>query len=248
MIDHKIKLLYATGDSYGFGQGLKAHDPTPGNFYKFNEGLRHTVYTGIIADKWEIPNYINTSRGGCSNDRLLRKIMYDLPHQLEKYKPEEIFVNISYTHTARTEFYSSEAKRHYPLISNWDPKNPYWKSHNELWKVYVAYFDDVKEHVDRHFMNVINMQKFLESIGVRYIINRSMTEHAEFYEEVARDKYRDGLKSLVNTRTFPDDLKPWSQYITHQGLKFTACRHPDEEGHQAIAEYLMNYLIEKKFV
>jgi hypothetical protein len=245
--NHNIKILYVTGDSYGFGQGLKAHNLK--NFYGFNEELRRTVYSGIIADTWKIPNYMNTSRPGCSNNRLLRKIMYDIPKLLQTYKAEEIFINISYTHTARVEFFSVETQRHYPLIPNFYPNSPHFPSHNELWKTYVTHFDHVKEHVDRHFMNIVSMQKFLDSLGVRYLITRSMTEHHTFHTEVVRGlEERKGLMDQINPRTFPEDLEPCSQFIHNNKLKFTPCLHPDEEGHQRWAEHLMKYMTEKGFV
>jgi len=245
-IDHKIRYLYVTGDSYAFGQGLIGHDLN--DFYNFNNVLRKTCYSGIIADTWKIPAYWNTAKPGCSNDRLLRKIMFDVPKILNFVKPSELFVNISYTHSARTEFYSTELEEYYPLIPNYNPKSQHFKSHNELWKTYVTYFDDVKEHVDRHFINLVSMQKFLDSLGVRYLITKSMTEHHTFYTELKNGTGREHLAKQVNKRTFPDDLDPCSLFIQKNNLKFTPCLHPDEEGHRRWAEHLMNYMIENKFV
>lgn len=242
--DHKIKYLYVTGDSFSFGHGLPGHDIN--RFYDFNETLRHTCYSGIIADKWNIPQYENTSMPGCSNDRLVRKIMDDIPRILKSTPAENIFVNISFTHSARTEFYSIEAKKYIPVITNFDPKGCGFKSHELLWNLYVTHFDSLTEHVDRWLRNLMTIQQFLKSLGIRYVITKSMGEHFEFWNEL--QKRANGLKELIDGKTYNYDMLPFNVWLQSKGIPMTPCHHPTELGHEAWAEYLMQYLIDKQFI
>lgn len=238
--------MYVTGDSFSFGQGLMGHNLQ--DFYNFTEALRRTSYSGILADKLQIQEYKNTSMPGCSNDRLLRKVLIDVPEILTKVRPDELFINVSLTHAARTEFYSTEAKRYIPMIPNFNPGRNRWKSQLDMWKIYVGYFDDVKEHVDRWLINLISMQKFLDSLGVKYLITRSMPEHHTFHTELEKEIYRHPLRNLINKKTFPDELEPFNQFIFRNNLKFTKCLHADEEGHRRWAEHLLKYIMENNIL
>jgi hypothetical protein len=245
MNKHNIKHLYVTGDSFSFGQGLKGHDVN--DFYKFTPELRKTSYSGIIADTWGIP-LTNTSLPGGSNDRVLRLLMIDIPKLLKTVSPDQLLVNISYTHASRTEFYSTESKTYTPVITNFEPRSVHFKSHNEIWKTYVTYFDDVREHVDRHLRNLISMQQFLASLGVKYLISRSMQEFQTFHNELARDVNRKPLIDLIDKKTFPEDLPPFNMYVRDNNLNITPCHHTDEGGHRAWAEHLMKYMTEKEII
>jgi len=244
MHKHNIAHLYATGDSFVFGQGLKGHNIS--EFYNFTPELRKNCYTGIIADIWKIPHYTNTALPGGSNDRIIRKIMFDIPELLHGVPAKEVFVHVGLTHPSRTEFFTTKYKHYIPHISQFQPDIINYGNVRSLWELYVAYFDDVNENVDRYTMQIVNLQTFLKSLGVRYMIARVMSEDHTFNTTVNASK--PGLRSLIDTHRFPQDILPFNQYVQSRGCKLTQCLHADEEGHRVWAEFLMNYMEANRLV
>lgn len=240
--EHQITHVYATGDSFGFGQGLKGHDVN--DFYKFTPELRKTVFSALIADKLGA-DYTNTAMPGCSNDRLIRKIMTDIPVLLETVPAENIFVIVNITHAARREFYCNETKSYLPYINN-APPNDIVRSYRDMWKTYTLHFDNVIENVDRYLMQIVSMQLFLKSLGVKYILTRSMYETSSFQKVYAQKT--SGLATLINHTTFPTDLRPFNDWVQVNGYKITPCKHADEAGHAGWADHLLDYLIDKNFL
>ena len=206
---NKIKHLYVTGDSFVFGHGLKGHDYS--NFYNFTPELRHTCYTGIIADTWGVNGYTNTALPGGSNDRMYRMVMQDIPELLRDIHPSELFVHIGLSDPSRTEFYSTVGKYYTPFLSNNRPLKGSYDHVYSFWEIYTAYFDDVVEHVDRYTMQVVNLQNFLKSLGIPYLITNAVTPCKEFTDVFNAGPQ--GLKSIIDKTRYLYDGISFTQFV-----------------------------------
>lgn len=235
---NKIKHVYVTGDSFSFGQELGGSDVPVEDFYVFTPYMRKASYTGIIADAWGSEGYTNTSYNGGSNDRIHRMIINDIPKLLTEYKPEEIFVFISLTHASRREFYQDYSNEYSPFLSNHEPFKDNIPNHT-LWKIYATYFDSVYEHAQRYMLQVLSIQAFLKSLGVGYLMTRSMHEGAKF--DQAFDNLPQYQHKLIDRIAFPK-MQAFNEYAGHKKVPFGKYRHPLEEGHVAWAQHLTAYM------
>ena len=238
MSKHNIEFLYVTGDSFAFGQGLPGHSSEMSKFYIFTSEMRDTVYSGVLANKWQIPNYINTALPGGSNDRMARMIYNDIPKLLETVKPESILVHVGITHAARTEFYSVERQSYIPFISNFKPKNGITHL-TDFWQLYVSSFDDEAEHVDRYLRTIVSMQLFLERLGVKYFFTRAMPDSHGF--DNMMQLHNPALYKMINKKLFPDIDSMYS-WCTNKNFEKTECHHYGADAHAAWADHLIDYM------
>jgi hypothetical protein len=233
-----IKAIYVTGDSFSFGQELGGSDISVEDFYIFTPYMRQYSYTGIIANNWKTEFYQNTSKPGGSNDRIHRKIMFDIPQLLQKYKSNEIFVFISITHAARREFFDSRMKKYSPYINNHEPPKENILNHS-LWKCYTSGFDDSFENCQRYVMQVLSIQSFLNNLGVEFLITNSMNESEDFREQFNRLPAE--MINLIDRKHYPS-IMPFNAYAGTLKLPFGKHKHPLEDGHSAWARYLTEYM------
>jgi hypothetical protein len=234
----KIKHVYVTGDSFSFGQELGGSDVPVEDFYVFTPYMRQTSYTGIISDAWGVDGYTNTSYNGGSNDRIHRMIINDIPRLLTEYKPEEIFIFISLTHASRREFYQDYANEYSPFLSNHEPPKGNVPNHT-LWKIYATYFDSAHEHARRYMLQVLSMQAFLKTLGVGYLMTRSMHDGAKF--DQAFDNLPQCQHNLIDRITFPK-MQAFNGFATLKRVPFGKYQHPLEDGHAAWANHLLEYM------
>jgi hypothetical protein len=244
MDNHGIERVYAIGDSFSFGQGLKGCVPGPSGYYLFNDELRKTVYSGIMADKLGVKNYINMAMPGASNDRTIRKIFNDISAMIAKgIDPKTLFLIIGITHAARKEVFIPKTKLYQQLINNWKPDGS--KELNTYWETWVSYFDHEIEHVDRYLETIISMQLFLERLNIRYIMTNSMGESPEFVELMKN--YKRPLNSLINKKRYPD-IQSFHSFAWEKGFEPTPCHHVNEEAHEAWANHLLEYIDREKLL
>jgi len=238
-----IKAIYVTGDSFSFGQELGGSDVEPKDFYTCTDYMRDNSYTGIIAKTWGIENVINKSLPGGSNDRAFRMITTDLPTYFGDYKPEEIYVFISLTHSTRREFYDNEHKHWEALISNFEPDPKFsYKSQREFWKLYTAYYNSAYESTTRFLSQVLGMQQFLKSLGISYMMSDSMHHDEDFWNEYK--KIHTNVLYMIDTDRYYRN-EPFNSYVGRKKLPIGKFLHPLEEGHKAWAEHLMGVIYER---
>ncbi len=200
--------------------------------------MKENSYTGLIAKKWKVEGYTNTSYPGGSNDRIHRMIMTDLPKLFEQYSPDEVFIFISMSHASRREFYDRKLERYSPFICNHEPPKEN-KAVHILWENYILNFDDPKECADRYISQVLSIQSFLKNLGCDYLITRSMNDDWQFVNHYQALPAQ--VKVLIDKKHFPD-ITPFNNYAGTLKLPFGPEKHPLEEGHLAWAKYLMEYM------
>jgi hypothetical protein len=119
---NKITHMYAIGDSFAYGQGLKGYVQHSNGAAPFTDELRNTVFSGIMANKLGIEDYTNAAMAGSSNNRTHRKLITDISVMMSnQINPENIFAMINITHSARTEVYETSSNSYRQLITNYFP-------------------------------------------------------------------------------------------------------------------------------
>jgi len=239
MIMSNITHLYAVGDSFVFGQGLPGCQIIETGLTPFNDQLKNTVYSGLIAKRLGIENYINAAMPGSSNNRSVRRVLMDISNLIDEgVDPSNIFVMIGITHSARIEVFSPKANSYVQLINN----SPPFKTNKELysyWETYVTYFDSIVENVDRYIVHVLTMQQFLEKNKIKYLMTDSMTESVAFYDYLKNR--RKTLYSHINKKHYPEGMS-FSRWAFDKGFPPTECFHVNAEGHAAWADHLLEYI------
>lgn len=233
-----IKFIYVIGDSFSFGQELGGSDVPKGQFYVFTDYMRKYSYTGLLADKWGVTNYVNDSLPGGSNDRIVRHVMTELPKHFSLYNPNEIFVFISLTHAARREFFYNDYKKYIPFIVAHEPRKDSMPIYT-LWENYVLNFDNPTEQADRYMSQILSMQSFFKSFGINYIFTRSMNDDHNF--TAAFNNIDSSVSMLLDRKHFPR-IDPFNVFVSTRNASFGKYHHPLEDGHRIWAEYVGKYI------
>lgn len=233
----QIKVLYANGDSFGFGQELDG-PRTPSNFYHFSDYQRQHCYSGVIANRLGVDDYINESLPGGSNQRIYRTTLNTVTNLLEKYRPDEIFVLVSLTHNHRREFYRNEYKKYHPHMATHKPSGDGYLT--EFWKIMVTNFHHPIGDHDLDQQMILGLQNFLRINRVPYLFTWSM-HHGAIYEEEEKFVTPMILKQRYARRFLQ---KPSFAYYVFQELKTQKAPegHPLTDGHLAWADYIENYI------
>ncbi len=232
-----LKLLYVSGDSFSFGQELSG-PRTVENFYEFDEYQRKHCYSGLIADKLQIPNYINTSLPGGSNQRVYRTILNDIPKELEIYRPEDIFVMISLTHPNRREFHMNMFNKWIPHMNNFGPKK-HFNGLYDFWEIVTKETSNNTESYTFDFMLILAMQNFLKQNKIPYLITSSLA-HKDDIPIYKRMFPKETFDQLYLHRALLE--KSFHTFTAEGNFKRGPCIHPLEEGHAAWSEFLLDHI------
>lgn len=242
---HNITHMYAIGDSFAFGQGLKGYVPNKDGYYSFNDELKATVFSGIISNRLGIGTYANAAMPGSSNNRTQRRMITDLAIMMSGgVNPENIFAMINITHSARTEIFIEDKNIYKQLITNHAPPKDD-KPLYTYWETYSTYYDSVIENADRYLMQILSMQMFLEKHKIKYLMVDSMAEDERFITFMKNN--RRILSSHINRRTYPV-MKAFHNWVCDQGFQPTPCHHANEDAHVAWAEHLLKYIEQEKLL
>ncbi len=228
-----IKLFYITGDSFAFGQELGTE---PNNLYEFTSHKRKHCYSGIISDSLQITDYQNAGCPGGSNERAYRYLVSDVTKHLTVYRPDEIFVNISLTHAARREFCKSAEGLYYIHLNSWEPRGNGYD--NDLWKILSTKYDYDHGHYTFDNMMILGMQNFLRINKIPYLFTSSM---AHEFELKIKEKYVSQFSDQIYKHRFLE-TPSFNSFTRALNFPYGPGAHPLEEGHQAWAEYLLEYI------
>lgn len=242
---NKITHMYAVGDSFAYGQGLKGYVQHSDGAAPFTEELRNTVFSGVMANKLGIENYTNAAMPGSSNNRTQRRVITDLSIMMAQgVNPENIFAMINITHSARIEAFDDKKNVYRQLITNYPPPKEDTALYT-YWETYSTYFDNVIENADRYLMQIISMQTFLEKHKINYLMIDSMGEAEKFTNFMKN--YRKILSTHINRRTYPI-MESFHSWAYAKGFPPTACHHANEDAHAAWADYLLTYIEQEKLL
>lgn len=232
-----IKLFYISGDSFAFGQELGPEDKF--SLYNFTPYKRKHCYSGIMADDLEIEDYQNSGCPGGSNERAYRCLVSDITVKLKKYKPEEIFVNISLTHASRREFCLTPTGHYYPHLTTWKPINGSYPETIDLWEILTRHFNHDYGHYMFDFLMVLGMQNFLKIHRIPYLFTSSMGNSHEYL--IQKQYITPQFEDQLDKRRYM--ISPsFSSYCQSLKCKFGPGAHPLEEGHALWAKYLIDYI------
>jgi hypothetical protein len=230
-----IKHLYVTGDSFAFGQELTPSNHS--NLYDFTLRHRKLCYSGIIADTFGI-TYKNNALPGGSNERNYRTLITDISKTLTKYKPSEIFVNISLTHSYRREFFMKAFNDWYPYMATCEPKEEH-RDHHALWELFSKSVNTDLGNSMFDIMNILGMQNFLLRHKIPYLFTSSMGNARE--AEILQKNVPAELLNGIYRPRFYDVIS----FNTHTGVNNYprgSGGHPLREGHRAWAEHLLEHI------
>jgi hypothetical protein len=231
------KILYVNGDSFSFGQELIGDQP-PETFYNFTEYHRRHCYTGIIADRLNIPAYTNDSLPGGSNQRIYRTTLSAVTKLLTIYEPKDIFVQIGLTHNSRREFFYTTNQQYYPFIANHQPGD---YECSILWKNITRMFSSVEDDHIYDQMMILGIQNFLRINKVPYLLTKSMG-HQLIYDDEAAQVPAEMIEQRYIDRYY--NRPAFSEYVFHHNNCVKAPGgHPLEDGHLLWAEHVLEHII-----
>jgi hypothetical protein len=235
-----IKCFYVNGDSFSFGSelGLNSAWFEKTSFNEFTEYHRKNCYSGIIADQLKIEEYINNSLPGVSNERIYRCILSDIASLLEKYNPDEIFVTISLSSPLRREFWRSDLEQWLLYIVPHEPPKTDHVNY-EFWKMFTKNFGSDVGFYNFDIMMILAIQNFLIKNKIPYLLTTSMNNTAE---DVIRNKLipKNILDQIYTFRCIINPSFMIFNRDTNSGVGPN--HHPLEKGHQAWADYLLEYI------
>lgn len=233
-----IKFLYAIGDSFVFGEELDDPDNPNSDPLCFDAYKRKHCYSGIMADKLQVQEYMNAGQPGGSNERAYRVLITDISKKLRVYEPEEMFINVSLTHNSRREFCVSDEGFYYLHVApHAPPENSDFMF--KLWKLFTMHFNFDYGNCYFDLMLTLGIQNFLKVNKIPYLITSSMGNSDE---KDIQEKFipLDILNQIDNVRYH--DSPSFLTYNAIQRFNTGPRFHPLEPGHAAWAEYLLNYI------
>ena len=233
-----IKLFYAIGDSFVFGQEM-GPPLTPENYLIFDDYKRSHCYTGIISDTLKIENYKNSSGPAGSNERSHRVLINEISEALLIYKPEEIFVSVGLTSPTRREFCMSEVGQYFRFMHVYAPNVDHNIPCYDLWNILVKDFGYDQGYEMFNIMQMLAIQNFLRINKIPYLMSYSLRSIAGL---MTTHKYvpKSLLKQLYATRIYSG--RSFDEFTRTSGYKIGEGNHPLEEAHAAWAEYILSHI------
>jgi hypothetical protein len=233
-----IKLFYAVGDSFVFGQEM-GPPITPQNLHIFDDYKRRHCYTGIISDALKIENYKNSACPAASNERSYRMLINDITTAMLTYKPDEIFVNIGLTSATRREFCMNERGHYYLHMHTYEPSLEHNIQCHDLWKVIVKDFNHSLGDEMFNAMLILGMQNFLYVNKIPYLMSYSLrTPHGI---AVTNECVPAPVLNQIRSRRF-FSWPSFMEFVLNNSYDRGPGHHPLEVGHLAWAELLLRYI------
>ena len=217
-------LLYVNGDSWTWGSELIAPelssdlDPT-NDAYR----LEHR-WVNRLGRHMNLP-VVDGSFAGASNDRIVRTTVQQVLDLVNQgHRP---FVVIAWTQLHRFELYG---KNGYQTFNNpKDTANPYIA--REMWG---AWSNDTSD-CERWLQQVILLESFFKNLGLSFYM-------AITFDQIQRTvnnlMHSDFIKTLWNHTSFANKAHKAHDIIA-KSTSFGPNRHPLAEGHELIANYII---------
>jgi hypothetical protein len=172
---NRKKIILCEGDSWTAGdivdpelekKGIIDSNEIPNRPYRLPK-----VWPGKLEKLIKGVRVLNSSISGSSNDAIVRRVIGMVLYLINerKYKPEDISVIVGWSSPERKDFYYSgdydSTETIYPHESN---KIYDGTGLNEFHKLYVTYFWNKQEYLLRFIRQVILLDGFLKSKGIKY--------------------------------------------------------------------------------
>jgi hypothetical protein len=216
---NRKKIILCEGDSWTAGD---IFDPN-----LTEKGIHHGNVNHIENRPYRLPRVwpgklekiikgvkvLNTSVSGSSNDGIVRRVIGNVLYLLHerKYKPEEIFVIVGWSSPERKDFfYRGEYDATETIYPHEIDKEYGSYELNEFHKLYVTYFWNEEEYLLRFIRQVLFLDGFLKSRGIKYKLFNAFYEVKDSFiiDKEKNFNFLDNLKDKVgemNLNTIDDN-------------------------------------------
>jgi|TARA_Y100000034_G_scaffold127093_1_gene179352 hypothetical protein len=255
------KIILCDGDSWTSGDIV---DPEI-----FGDQLEHVNHPD--NDQYRFPRVwpgmldyetMNESVAGSSNDAIVRRVLRKVLELLENNQPENLFVIIGWTSPERKDFYykniHSSWETLYPaqFKQDFDYAGESEKELKQFYKIYLKYFWNQEEYLERYIQQNLTMHYFLQIKGIKHLFFDSFYETNDSCIWDSKDLL-DDLSNQISNRIFSDKLQEefielrndffiktsMQKYLSsyNQEELFDG-NHPSEGGHREWANYIQKYI------
>jgi hypothetical protein len=237
------KILICDGDSWTAGDLI---DPE-----LFGDDMTHVNHPD--NDQYRLPRVwphklgkllnvkvSNISVAGSSNDAIIRRIIPNVMKSLNPqwplkgYKPEEIFVMVGWSSPERKDFYYKGEwdswETLYPAQLDQNLPN---KDVEKFYKLYLKYYWNKEEYMNRYINQVLYLHYFLERNGIDHLFFNAFYESSalDFDDDIYKKFVEAGISGMREDTDLIDDLKKLnvfsedgylistSPYVTEEFLK-----------------------------
>ena len=275
--------LVLLGDSWAWGTELLDPAFVPdgdvrraNNFFDNHHKAEHVAYrennryAKLFADRIGANQIIDLSKGGASNDTIVRLLLRWLAEQgYTQGKPtDDLFISIGWTSPERKDFFykenigGSDDRGWFTLFPNF--RHNYGPE--DLAKFYDLYINNLwhaGEYMHRYITQVWQVATILKSLGINYLM------HQAFYQQTMHIlRWSDAIfKTSVAEKILPADQILWKSidpirfmhkddkdvstfhnYIMGKNNQSLELQHPNVAGHRLWAEHMYEYCIEHKLI
>lgn len=262
------------GDSWAWGYELidpVAH-PTPiakldGDPFKIHLEPIHQSYrykhryANIIAEKLDA-EVVDLSATGNSNHAIVRTLIdfLILNGYTKKDKNKELFVCIGWTSPVRTEFWIDKFGYYYGY-GPWFNSSPLIISNKEIYealKQFTLYLHSERKQIIDYYMQVLTMERFLKSYDINYIMFQcfynnefGLTKFDNIFDkpEYVNLKEQQIYNEVDDKRFLSKNESLFTKFFSKNYDKFMFEKtHPNELGHQVIADFIYNSCKENNLI
>lgn len=259
-----MKNLFAAGCSFTAGHwpagNPPAHCTRPANDFFTQEYKNYQITVrdhGVYAWPWllqsEFNCVINAASAGGSMNRIFRNTLAFL--DAVKYELDDWIFVIQSTIANRTEYIDSYNRHEWKKInfSQLFNNDDHFAAPPRSWDYLVQLVDPVKQAYHQ-LQLILSLTSILDNHNVKYVIT-GMSD-TNYYPDVILQNFGDTLykdnktlANLINTENFI--LPTNHDSILGQNddsLLHDPCGHPNKEGHEIIAKYILNELTNKGYM
>jgi hypothetical protein len=214
---NRKKIILCEGDSwtagdivdpYIFGDDVSKVNDIANRPYRLPR-----VWPGKLEKLMKGVKVLNTSVSGSSNDGIVRRVIGNVLYLLHErnYKPEDIFVMVGWSSPERKDFYYKGDYSATETIYPHEPDKKYGSYElDEFHKLYVTYFWNEEEYLLRFIRQVLFLDGYLKSRGIKYKFFNSFyeVENSFLMDEDANFDFLQNLKNKVgemNLNTIDDN-------------------------------------------
>jgi hypothetical protein len=276
--------LVLLGDSWAWGTELLDPNFVPegdvrkanGISFDFHHTSEHTKYRNntryakLFADQIGADEIIDLSKGGASNDTIVRLLLRWLAEQgyTQGRSAEDIFVSIGWTSPERKDFFykkniiSSDDRGWFTLYPSFRHDHGS-EELSKLYDLYVANLWNAGEYMHRYITQVWQVSTILKSFGINYLM------HQAFYQQTPNIlKWHDSIfKNEIAEKILPADQILWDSidpvrfmhkddkevstfhnYILSKSKNVLYNQHPSPLGHQLWAEHMYDYCLKNQLL
>lgn len=277
-----IKLILL-GDSWAWGTELLDPQVFPdGNVMKANAETfdhhhhpTHTIYrennryARLFADQIGAESIIDLSKGGASNDTIVRLLLRWLAEEgyTQGRATDDLFVTIGWTSPERKDFFynknigGSDDRGWFTLFPNF--RHDYGSEDlSKFYDLYVTNLWNAGEYMHRYITQVWQVSMILKNLKIKYLM------HQAFYQQQMHIlNWKDSIfKSNVNEKILPSDKLIWDavdpirfmnkddvsctfhEYILNKNKNVLYNQHPNHIGHRIWAEYMYEYCLKHQLL